>query len=211
MPKWTKIRPFLFIPHTCVAHENLQISKSRVVVQDSANAFSAADAYGVQPFTGLFLHSLKISGNFCFSVVFGKYKKISMTWNRFMIIKISLIYYSLALQTFLKHVLSTLCSFTIWDILWKRRGNRKRRKWYWDREKRRLCTLVLVVEENIMQSLSVFYFLVIKKIAYRSSLDLLLTIFHLGGTKDLPGGRIAWCYCRIGGNYDILFDIPKSN
>lgn len=66
-------------------------------------------------------------------------------------------------------------------------------------------------EENIMQSLSVFYFLVIKKIAYRSSLDLLLTIFHLGGTKDLPGGRIAWCYCRVGGNYDILFDIPKSN
>ena len=66
-------------------------------VPDSLNAASALDAYSVQPLkaihiakffnsfhaTDLFLHSLKISGNVCFSVIFGEYKKSSVASNGF--------------------------------------------------------------------------------------------------------------------------------
>ena len=39
-----------------------------------------------------------------------------------------------------------------WDILQKRRGNRKRRSWFWDRGLRCLYKLVLVVQENFVQT-----------------------------------------------------------
>ena len=61
------------------------------------NAAIAPDADNVQPInalhiakfanlfhaTVLFLHTLKTSGNVCFSVAFGYYKKSSVAWNGF--------------------------------------------------------------------------------------------------------------------------------
>ena len=42
------------------------------------------------------------------------------------------------------------------EISLKKEGVTERRSWFWDRRLRCLCKLVLVVEENFMQSLSAF-------------------------------------------------------
>ena len=74
---------------------------------------------------------------------------------------ISYLFIPHACLAFLKYAPSTLSSpFGLswlggWDILQKRKGNRKRGSWFWDMELRFLCKVVLVVEENFMQSLSV--------------------------------------------------------